>query len=80
MAPKNRDIIKMLKYYGWRRKRKMRGSHRKFTHPHKPGAVTVAGHEGKEPSEKTWRSIVRQAGLPKRIIWDYPTWKYWRER
>ena len=80
MAPKVRDIIKMLEFYGWRRKGKMRGGHRKFIHPRKPGTVTVPGHKGKEPSEDTWRSIVRQGGLPKRIIREYPTWKYWRER
>lgn len=80
MAPEVRDILKMLKFYGWRQQRKRRGSHRKFTHAHKPGTVSVAGHEGEEPPEATWRSIVQQAGLPKRIIREYSTWKNWRQR
>jgi predicted RNA binding protein YcfA (HicA-like mRNA interferase family) len=36
------DIIRLLEADGWTLKR-VTGSHRHFTHPEKPGLVTVAG-------------------------------------
>lgn len=80
MPPKVKFIIKAVEYYGWEQEGDMRGSHRHFTHDHKPGKVTIAGHDRDIPHEDTWRSIVRQGGLPKRIIREYSTWKYWRKR
>lgn len=41
----------------------MRGSHRQFRHPEKPGTVTVAGKLGDDIARGTWSSIKRQAGL-----------------
>lgn len=38
------------------------GSHRHYTHPEKPGKVTIPFH-AKELSKKTESSIRRQAGL-----------------
>lgn len=47
---------------GWKQK-SMKGSHRQFTHPTKPGKVTIAGHEGKDLSPDDWKSILRQAQI-----------------
>ena len=52
----------MLEKDGWQQVR-MRGSHRQFKHPVKPGMVTVAGNLGYEPAIGTLKNIVRQAGL-----------------
>lgn len=79
MAPKVREAIKTVKYYGWRQEKKgTRGSHRQFTHPRRPGRVTIAGHKSKVLDIDEWRSIVKQGGLPKRIIREFSTWKRWR--
>lgn len=40
---KVRDAIKRIEEDGWRLKR-MRGDHRVYTHPAKPGIVVVPGH------------------------------------
>lgn len=62
MPPNFRDILALLREDGWVQVGQ-KGSHRQFTHPTKPGRVTVAGHPGKVASIETWRSILRQAGL-----------------
>ena len=59
---KVREILRMLEEDGWRQVRQ-RGSHRKFRHPSKPGAVTVAGHPSLDLAPGTLRSILKQAGL-----------------
>jgi len=59
---KVRDVIKLLQQDGWRVDR-IRGSHRQFAHPAKPGTVTVAGHPSMELHPKTLKSIFTQAGL-----------------
>ncbi|MEE4294458.1 MAG: type II toxin-antitoxin system HicA family toxin [Xanthomonadales bacterium] len=41
----------------------MKGSHRQFHHPEKPGTVTVAGKPGVEVPVGTLKSIWKQAGL-----------------
>ncbi len=61
MTPKVREIIRRLEREGWVLTR-TRGSHRQFTHPQKPGVVTVAGKPNDEPQEGTWRNIQKQAG------------------
>ncbi|MCK6480884.1 MAG: type II toxin-antitoxin system HicA family toxin [Planctomycetaceae bacterium] len=43
-----------------------RGSHRQYLHPWKPGKVTIAGRPSMELAPKTWKSILRQAGLEER--------------
>ena len=40
-----------------------RGSHRQFTHPEKPGRVTIAGKPSADLHPKTLASILQQAGL-----------------
>jgi predicted RNA binding protein YcfA (HicA-like mRNA interferase family) len=41
----------------------MRGSHRQFRHPNKPGKVTVAGKPSDEVPVGTLRNILKQAKL-----------------
>ena len=52
----------MLELDGWKVAR-IRGSHRQFKHPDKPGLVTVAGKPSEELHPKTLASIKRQAQL-----------------
>jgi predicted RNA binding protein YcfA (HicA-like mRNA interferase family) len=56
-----RDAVRRLREDGWFLVA-IRGSHRQFKHPVKPGRVTVPGREGDEIKEGTWKSIQRQAG------------------
>jgi predicted RNA binding protein YcfA (HicA-like mRNA interferase family) len=56
------EIIRLLERDGWVLKR-MTGSHRHFTHPAKPGLVTVAGKPNATWKPKTESSILKQAGL-----------------
>jgi predicted RNA binding protein YcfA (HicA-like mRNA interferase family) len=41
----------------------MKGSHRQFRHPVKPGTVTVAGQPFLEVPPGTLKNIFKQAGL-----------------
>ena len=59
---KVREVIKMLEDDGWL-VAATKGSHRQFTHPTKPGRVTVAGRPSHDLHPKTAASILRQAGL-----------------
>ena len=43
----------------------VRGSHRQFRHPDKPGTVTIAGKSGDDLPPGTWASVMKQAGLKK---------------
>ena len=78
MPPDAREAIRIVRYYGWKRLRKTRGSHLQFKHDQKRGKVSNLGPLGKAPDIETWKSIARQADLPRRIIREYPTWKLWR--
>ena len=60
--PKVREAISLIERDGWRLARTS-GSHRHYHHPEKPGTVTVAGHPSKDLAIRTWRSILKQAGL-----------------
>jgi predicted RNA binding protein YcfA (HicA-like mRNA interferase family) len=62
VTTKVRDAIKQVEADGWYPV-VQRGSHRQFKHPTKPGRVTIAGHESDDLHPKTYRSILRQAGL-----------------
>jgi predicted RNA binding protein YcfA (HicA-like mRNA interferase family) len=64
MPLKIREVIRLLEADGWRLKRTA-GSHGHFTHPWKPGIVTVAGHPSATLKKKTEASILKQAGLRK---------------
>ncbi|MCA9111052.1 MAG: type II toxin-antitoxin system HicA family toxin [Planctomycetaceae bacterium] len=59
---KVREVIKLLESEGWRQSR-MRGSHRQFKHPVRPGTVTVAGKPNVDIPPGTLNSILKQAGL-----------------
>jgi predicted RNA binding protein YcfA (HicA-like mRNA interferase family) len=59
---KYREIVKLIEADGWRLTAQ-RGSHRQYTHPEKPGKVTIAGQPGKDVPRGTAANILRQAGL-----------------
>jgi predicted RNA binding protein YcfA (HicA-like mRNA interferase family) len=59
---KVREVVAMLKRDGWELV-VMRGSHRQFKHPHKPGRVTVSGSLGDDMPKGTLSSVIKQAGL-----------------
>jgi predicted RNA binding protein YcfA (HicA-like mRNA interferase family) len=61
---KVRELIKLLEGDGWYQAR-MRGSHRQFKHPSKPGTVTVAGKPSVDIPRGTLNNILKQAGLKK---------------
>jgi len=61
---KVRDLIDMLEADGWFQVR-MKGSHRQYHHPNKPGTVTVAGKPGIDVPPGTLNSVLKQAGLKK---------------
>jgi predicted RNA binding protein YcfA (HicA-like mRNA interferase family) len=56
------EMISLLEKDGWNLVA-IRGSHRQFKHPTKPGRVTVAGKLSSDLHPKTRTSILRQAGL-----------------
>lgn len=41
----------------------MKGSHRQFTHPTKPGKVTIPGHDREDLRPEIWQSILKQAQI-----------------
>jgi len=59
--PKVSEILERLKQDGWEF-RTQKGSHRQFTHPTKPGKVTINGKPGEHVSRRDWSSIQKQAG------------------
>ena len=59
---KIREIIKILREDGWYQV-SMRGSHRQFKHPSKPGKGTLAGKPNHRLAPGTLRSIFKQANL-----------------
>jgi predicted RNA binding protein YcfA (HicA-like mRNA interferase family) len=59
---KVRDLLRLLDDDGWYLDR-VRGSHRQFKHPWKPGTVTVAGRPGDDLAPGTRNSILKHAGL-----------------
>lgn len=61
MATKVAEAIKLLEADGWQMIA-MRGSHRQFEHPAKPGKVTVAGKPSDTLAPGTWNNIQKQAG------------------
>ncbi len=61
MPMKPREMEKIILEDGWIFKNQ-EGSHRHYTHPTKPGKVTIPFHS-KELSKRTENSIRRQAGL-----------------
>ena len=60
------EMLKLLEADGWYLAA-IRGSHRQYKHPAKPGRVTVAGKLSADLPPGTERSILRQAGMIRRI-------------
>ena len=56
------EVLKLLEADGWYIVA-MRGSHRQFKHPQKPGRVTLAGKPGDDRAPGTFNSVLKQAGL-----------------
>lgn len=56
-----REIEKIIMADGWKFK-KSKGSHHHYTHPAKPGKVTIPKHSG-DLDPKTIKSILEQSGL-----------------
>jgi predicted RNA binding protein YcfA (HicA-like mRNA interferase family) len=50
-----RDIIKAMELDGWRLEKRTATGHRKFSHPAKPGKVTVSGQLGEDVPTGTLR-------------------------
>jgi predicted RNA binding protein YcfA (HicA-like mRNA interferase family) len=61
---KVRELIALIEADGWFQVR-MKGSHRQFRHPTKPGTVTVAGKPSVDIPPGTLNSALKQAGLKK---------------
>jgi predicted RNA binding protein YcfA (HicA-like mRNA interferase family) len=56
------EAIRLLERDGWILVA-MRGSHRQYKHPVKPGRVTVAGRSSEDLAPGTLNSILKQSGL-----------------
>lgn len=56
------EIVKLIEHDGWYLVR-VKGSHRQFRHPTKPGTVTVSGKPSTDLPIGTERSILKQAGI-----------------
>lgn len=57
-----RDLIRLVEQNGWYLVR-MKGSHRQYRHPEKPGTVTIAGKPSLDVPAGTANSVLKQAGL-----------------
>lgn len=62
MPPTSLDLEREILAIGWRLEAQ-RGSHRQYSHPSKPGKVTIPFHKGKDLPKGTVNSIRKQAGL-----------------
>ena len=62
MPTKVREAVRLIEDDGWFQV-KVKGSHRQFKHPAKPGRVTIAGHPNHDLAPGTFNSILKQAGL-----------------
>ena len=58
---KVKEVIKMLEDDGWYLI-KIRGDHRQFKHPQKPGKVTISGKLSDDIDQFRLNSIWKQAG------------------
>ena len=62
-----REILEILEDDGWYLV-VIKGSHRQYKHPTKPGRVTVPGKPSKVLPIGTERSILKQAGIDRRTL------------
>ena len=58
-----KEMEKIIKKDGWRLKN-TNGSHYQYSHPTKPGKVTIPRHSG-DLTETTVQSVLKQAKLKK---------------
>lgn len=65
MPRKVAEIIKVIEADGWYLV-VIRGSHRQYKHPTKPGRTTIAGKPSATLHPRTERSILKQAGFDRR--------------
>lgn len=61
---KVKELVKLIESDGWTQVR-MKGSHRQFKHPAKPGTVTIAGKSSVDVPPGTANNVLKQAGLKK---------------
>ncbi|MGH8274463.1 MAG: type II toxin-antitoxin system HicA family toxin [Gammaproteobacteria bacterium] len=59
---KVKELVKLIENDGWAQVR-MKGSHRQFKHPAKPGTVTIAGKPSVDVPPGTANNVLKQAGL-----------------
>lgn len=59
---KVREIMRLIEADGWYLVR-IKGSHRQYKHPAKPGRVTIAGHPNDDLAPGTLNSVLKQAQL-----------------
>ena len=62
MPLKPREMEKIILEDGWIFKNQV-GGHKQYTHPTKPGKVTIPFHSGKDLNQNVENSIRKQAGL-----------------
>jgi predicted RNA binding protein YcfA (HicA-like mRNA interferase family) len=62
---KVREVIKLIEADGWYLVN-IKGSHRQYKHPIKPGRVTIAGHLSHDLAPGTLDSVFKQAQLKKK--------------
>ena len=62
MPPTSLDLEREILAAGWCFD-SQKGSHRQYSHPTKPGKVTIPLHKGKDLPKGTINSIRKQAGL-----------------
>jgi predicted RNA binding protein YcfA (HicA-like mRNA interferase family) len=59
---KFREVRRIIKADGWRLVNQ-EGRHEQYTHPTKPGRVTIAGKDGADVPKGTLANILAQVGL-----------------
>ena len=57
------ELTRKLKKDGWSYERDGKGSHEIWSHPTKPGKITVSMHGAKEVGTGLAKSIMKDAGL-----------------
>lgn len=59
---KVRDVMRIIQQDGWHIVA-VRGSHRQYKHPSKPGRVTIAGAPADDVAPGTLNSVLKQAQI-----------------
>lgn len=65
-AMRFREVEKVLLNDGWSLKAS-KGSHNHYTHPSKPGKVTIPNHSG-DLDPRTVKSIAKQSGIDYKVF------------